>query len=242
MIDFQWWRCRDGYRLEIKQSREYLVSASDRFDYYRPLDIGSLFAIFADAGPTAEGMQSFCNRFGLLGGERADLAPLGKPTSESASVDDFLKQHRAMRRALDLIESGDVPELVRLWNSSDGFPLIRTKLRISGNGAVEMVFAPHALAQAMWLQFAEVASSRSQLRRCERCSTPFVVGSTTGRRRSSKWCSNACKSRHTRRERRKTRLRINLFFRLQPEIRFVDLPTRRCDRRFLLHQMCPLPS
>jgi hypothetical protein len=193
MIDFEWWRCRDGYHLEIKEKRRYLVPVSAIFDYYRPLDSGNLFAVFAEAGPTAEGMQSFCNRFGLLGGGRTDLPPLGKPTGENASVDDFLRQHRAMRRAVDLLERRDVCELAKLWNSSDGFPLVRTELRISSDGAIKMVFAPPALAQAMWLQFAEVACSRSQLRRCKRCSTPFVVGSATGRSSSSKWCSNACK-------------------------------------------------
>jgi hypothetical protein len=71
--------------------------------------------------------------------------------------------------------------------------VIRIELQVRDDGGMEMVFAPPALIQAIWFQFAQHACEGSQLLRCERCSTPFVVGSRTGRRTSSKWCSNACK-------------------------------------------------
>jgi hypothetical protein len=195
MVDFQWWRCRDGYRLE--QNGELLVAASERFDRYHPMEIGGLFAIFAREESTPEGMQSFCNRYGLLGEGRADIAPLFTASLVGpvikVGIDDFLWHHQAMRGAVDLFNSGDVSKLAEIWNASHGFPVIRTELRVKDDGGLEMVLAPPSLINALWFQFAQFACSGSQLLRCERCSTPFVVGSKTGRRSSSKWCSNACK-------------------------------------------------
>jgi hypothetical protein len=99
IVDFQWWRCLDGYRLDQTDERFILTpqgrrpmrrtnddvdrksfsltSASGRFEQYRPLEIESLFAIFADTPASPRGMQDFCNRFGLLGEGRPDLAPFG---------------------------------------------------------------------------------------------------------------------------------------------------------------------
>jgi hypothetical protein len=213
MVDFQWWRCLDGYRLERTEPRLWtrsgrgsivkqlpgresfgLASASDRFEQYRPLEISGLFSIFADTPSSPGGMKSFCDRFGLLGGWMPHLAaPRERPSSESASVDVFLGNHRAMRRALGLFRKGAVSELATYWNSLDVVPVIRAELRASQERRPEMVFAPSGLLQAMWLQFGLFACSGAQLLRCERCNEPFVVGPRTGRRSTSKFCSNACK-------------------------------------------------
>lgn len=65
MIDFRWWRCLDGYRLEPTNPRRWtaqgrvesglvaganfgLRTASDRFEDFEPLKISGLFAIFAE--------------------------------------------------------------------------------------------------------------------------------------------------------------------------------------------------
>ena len=150
IIDFQWWRCLDGYRLDQTDERFILTpqgrrpmrrtnddddrksfsltSASDRFEQYRPLEIESLFAIFADTPAIPRGMQDLCNRFGLLGGSRPDLPPLGKPTFQSVGVDDELRHHRTLRRALHHFQTGELSELARYWNSSEVSPLIRAEL------------------------------------------------------------------------------------------------------------------
>jgi hypothetical protein len=192
MVDFPWRRCLDGYRLDDERNR--LSSASDRFEQYRPLEIPGLFAIFAEDTPaSAKGMLGFCDGFGLPGGGRPDMATTATPTQQR--VDDLLGDQREMRRALSLLQRGNASELSRGWNSSPARPptLVRIELGATSDGRMEMAFLPPDLIQAMWLQFAQFACSGAQLLRCERCNTPFVVGSGTGRRSTSKWCSNACK-------------------------------------------------
>ena len=67
IVDFWWWRCLDGYRLDRSQNKRWLpysnryvsepparlffglTSASERFEKYQPLNIQNLFAMFADA-------------------------------------------------------------------------------------------------------------------------------------------------------------------------------------------------
>jgi hypothetical protein len=202
MADFEWWRCRDKYRLFGTRADGFtLVSESDRFERYRPLETRGLFQIFAkDTKASAEGMKRFSDLFGLpmgvqgIPGIRAGVAShKDKPSFESVSVDILLTHQRMLRGAIDLFERGNKSELVRRWNLSDETALVRPELRVTQEGRLDLVFAPPDLMQAMWLQFALYACSEAKLFRCARCKQPFIVGSGTGRRSTSKWCSNACK-------------------------------------------------
>ena len=194
-VDFEWWRCQDGYRLETKRDGFALESRTDRFERYSPLEIENLFSIFAeDTAPSAKGIHGFCNTFGLLegGGPRRS-----RPTYEGTVGSDLLRHHGMIHRALDLFRQGDPSGLVRYWNSAlglgHGMALVHTELRVGPEGRLEMVFAPPDLISAMWLQFAQFACSQAQLFRCQRCGKPFLVGTGTGRRNTAKFCSNACK-------------------------------------------------
>jgi hypothetical protein len=195
LVDFEWQRCRDGYRLETKGDDFWLASKSDRFDSYRPLEIETLFSIFAeDTAASAIGMHAFCNKFGLLGGSRRDLAPMrGTRKSEGVAGSVVLREHRRIQSALFLFHQGNHSKLVRYWNSAHGVGLVRTELRAGPEGRLEMVLMPPDLMSAMWLQFAQYACSPAQLFRCQRCGKPFQVGTGTGRRRTSKFCSDVCK-------------------------------------------------
>jgi hypothetical protein len=196
MIDLEWWVCRDGYRLEPNGEGDFtVVSQSHQFRSYRPSEISGLFAIFAeDVPPTPEGMRYFCGRFGMPGGGDHDFAPTsrGPDSMQLGSTSALLGHQWNMRLVVNLYREGRTPELLARWNSMD-LGWSRTELQLSTEGRLQMVFAPLDLIQAMWFQLADAACSGSRLLRCERCSTPFVVGSGTGRRSSSKWCSNACK-------------------------------------------------
>ena len=211
MIDFTWRRCLDGYRLELTKPLSWtaqgrvesasgvganfgLKTASDRFEDYEPLKISGLFAIFAEETPsTAEGMQAFCNKFGLLGRLRPDLPPSrGKPTSETVAVDVLLEQHREFRRAVEFYRRGDLDVAVNYWNSRHWPATFRTELRVAPDGKIKMVFAPPGLIQTIWLQLAFAMCADAKLFRCERCGAPFY-GAGTGRRNTSKFSSNACK-------------------------------------------------
>jgi len=189
LIEFEWWRCLDGYRL----AGSGLDSASERFEHYWPLETPALFARFADTPRTPEGMLEFCNQFGLLGGNRPDTRRGGKPRFESVSMDVLLKHPAKMHGALHLFERGDKSLLKRWNNEEQALALLRTELRTNGNGGLRMVLIPSDLIRAMWLQFAEHVCSGTQLFRCARCNKPFTVGTGTGRRRTAMYCSNACK-------------------------------------------------
>lgn len=191
LIEFEWWRCLDGYRL----IRSGLESASDRFERYRPLDTPALFALFANSSHTPDGMLQFCNQFGLLGGGRPDITrPNGKPTFEAVIVDELLRHHAYMRGALNLFEKGDVSRLVKAWNETvQALALVRLELRPAADGRLRLVWVPPDLIGAMWHQFALHACAGNQLFRCLRCGKPFIVGTGTGRRKTAMYCSNACK-------------------------------------------------
>ena len=191
LIDFVWWRCLDGYRLV----RSGLHSASERFEHYRPLDTPALFAIFGGSPHTADGMLQFCNQFGLLVGGRPDLARLlGKPTKQAVIVDEILRHHRAMRRALDLFKRSNPSRLVKTWNEAgQALALVHVELRMTAEGRLRRVFVPPDLIRAMWCQFAEHVCSGRRLFQCSRCNEPFEVGTGTGRRNTAIYCSNACK-------------------------------------------------
>ena len=147
MVDFQWRKCVAGYRLEPTAHGDFaLSSASDWFETTHPLKIETLFAIFAKTPATPEGMKTFCDNYGLLGGGRPDIAPSRSTgTYEFALVSPFLHEQRRFRRAFDLFEKGDNSALVKPWNSMDGAPLIRTELRVGPEWRLKMVFVPPAL-------------------------------------------------------------------------------------------------
>jgi hypothetical protein len=189
IIEFEWWRCVDGYRLR----HAGLDSASERFERYRPLDTPDLFARFADSGHDSDGMLEFCNQFGLLGGFRPDIARGdGRPTRESVHLDVLLEHHAQLRRASNLFESGKYSQLIKLWRAV-GAALVRTELRVDEDGRLHMVMVPPDLIRALWFQLAGYACSGARLFRCERCNKPFTVGTHTGRRKTAMYCSNACK-------------------------------------------------
>lgn len=190
LVEFEWWRCLDGYRLH----RSGLDSISERFEQYRPLDTPALFAIFADAPHTAEGMRDFANHYGLLGSIRPDITwGRGKPKFESVVVDDLLRHHTAMRRGVYLYGRHAWAQLTKLWNeTTQGPALLRPELRANPNGVVRMILVPPDLIRAMWHQLGEDVC-RALLFRCQRCNKAFTVGTGTGRRRTAMYCSNACK-------------------------------------------------
>jgi len=205
LIAFECTKCRDGYRLITKPSPTkgnrarrayYLLAASDRFDRYSVAGFPALFANFADAPGTPEGLRRFANNFSLPSSE-----PYRNELEER--VASIMQEQAAMKRALAAHEKGDNQELIGLLHTGNRaagmFPIVgssglaRLELRLDAVGKVEPVIVPSNLMQAMWIQFLLHAASDARLFRCEQCGKPFVVGSGTRRRSTAKYCSNACK-------------------------------------------------
>jgi hypothetical protein len=205
LIAFECSKCCDGYRIVTKRPRLItrqdlpdmpmttgLVAASNRFDRHAPLEhFPALFARFAEAPASAEGMCRFADNFGLPSGGTGDAI--------SESLDQILMQQVAMRRALALFEKGDAHGLVRELragqrSSTGQSGQARLELPLDAEGELVTVIVPSSLMQAMWIQFMLHAASDAQLFRCEQCGYPFVVGTGTGRRNTRKYCSRACNS------------------------------------------------
>ena len=187
LIEFEWGRCIDGYRLEGGYQDRNVVAVSERFEIYRPNELPVLFQIFADAAATEEGALDFVNKFGAIGGIR-------EIRQRNEEVQTFLESHAQLRQAIHAADTHDWTILVELYNTNTfGRGQLISRLRHQRGGTVALVFVPTNLIQFLWLQFALHVSSDAKLLRCERCGVPFRVGTGTGRRETAKYCSNACK-------------------------------------------------
>jgi hypothetical protein len=194
LIEFRWWRCTQGYSLVGDADEQAIVSRGVRYEQYRPSKIPALFVRFAvDTPNNAQGMLEFCNCFGTPGGTWSDMGSTREPPSaEHVLVRDLLASQWNLRRAFRFHQEGNIRELIRTWNQYGQTGLLRSEL-VMGKDGLQMLLTPMDLVQAMWLQLAQLSCSRAPVFRCERCSTPFTVGSGTGRRKTAKFCSNACK-------------------------------------------------
>jgi hypothetical protein len=206
LLDFEWTRCLDGYRLNKREPLSDKVKVefdpgglgslgnvlnpdpdnispnSGRLERYRPLKI-ALFKTFATWEATPEGMVRFCDCYGHLLGppERQRIVP----------VQWMLDEQKTLSITLMLLESGDPAELMKRlhsWAAGCTFGLRR-----ADDGSLAPTLTPGSLIQAIWLQLALYAASGAKLLSCDRCGKPFQVGAGTKRRSTAKYCSNACK-------------------------------------------------
>jgi hypothetical protein len=208
-IDFEWTKCRAGYRQIAPKQRQGsskwkcsekpgigIEAASRSVDRYRPLDVLELFAIFADAKHTVEGMIDFCNKFGMLEHKQEAGGTF------SITLDRLLDPHADMRGAVGLLKRGERAALAERVNAGLQFaqwpghvryaPAAVARLDLGADGRMRVALVPPNLLSAMWLQLAFHAASDAKLLRCEQCQRPFVIGTGTGRRNTAKYCSRAC--------------------------------------------------
>jgi hypothetical protein len=220
IVDFEWWRHSDGYELDsaptppprrrprwwpkrmvdvrpqyertFERYRHYAIrSKSGRLEPYRPLnEFPALFDIFSRKPRTPKGMLDFCNKFGLLEGHYRNVT--GKLINVATACNPMLYHHSLMHEAVLAFELKQVDKAITLCNS---YSLAKGAIRLhrNSNGAISIALLPENLIQAMWIQLALHIASGTRLLQCEHCSTPFIVGTGTGRRNTAKYCSNACK-------------------------------------------------
>ena len=188
LIEFEWGRCIDGYRVvKDGDAGQDVRAVSTRFEVYHPAEFPVLFQIFADTSADEDGALNFVNKFGALGGLRSIM-------QGNEPVHNFLKLQTCLRQAIDLAQAADWASLVERYNTNQfGRGRLDSQLRHQPLGKVALVFIPTNLIQFLWLQFALHVGSDAKLLRCEKCGAPFRVGTGTGRRETAKFCSNACK-------------------------------------------------
>jgi hypothetical protein len=199
LIEFEWLRCIDGFRIYDGDDQDDLTkyggfeSASSRFERYRPADFPALFQRFADVPHSTEGIGEFVNRFGLLEMDRIPRST--KMIRVSTLAYSLLGHHRRLRWAISRYEAGDARAVSQFYNKGRDPSLgqVRTELRIKPTGRVSLVFVPSNLIEFLWLQFALHIISEAKLLRCERCGLPFPCGTGTRRRETAKFCSDRCR-------------------------------------------------
>lgn len=209
LLYLEWGRAAHGYNIaeaapdffdiendeEADESDMYLEMNDPEIVIYRPLEeYPALFMEFAYTEQTAEGVNAFADKFGLLWWKPGDRRGL----DDELSIYDWLKRIRRVRAAVDFWQEGR--ERGSLGPLIEGFaqrtpasvevvlqPVLDDPMRAA------LRLTPPDLDSAMWLQFAQAVSNNTQLRCCARCPTWFAYGTGTGRRGSANYCSAACR-------------------------------------------------
>jgi hypothetical protein len=136
---FRWLEGRKTDFTRIEEPRTFLTDtrpdagAGLNVSLYRPLDVYSgLFRVLADTEPTFDGVQTFADRFGSLGGElssRIEIQPDAQRPAYLAwgeELQDWRREIGNMRAAIRLWEHarhGDTDELARMglrWRGETG--------------------------------------------------------------------------------------------------------------------------
>jgi len=133
---FEWFVNDNGYKLGTAAGGCFAGhtvvydsdSVVDPKRLYHPDDFPALFRIFADTPPDGEGVRSFANRFGLLGGQVTQLSPVKEapvkvPNAPHPSdfkfpvefVSDWAREIRAMRLAVEIWDAMQGGDSERAW-------------------------------------------------------------------------------------------------------------------------------
>jgi hypothetical protein len=178
------------------EDKPYLVLEPTGDDFFpiEPLEINpGLFVDFAGTAQTPEGVKSFADKYGQIQGVHGPV-----------SFEPWYREIKIMKNAVRGWEKGKREGSLRKWvnNFNTIYPeLFDDKGRASASVCLQNTddpllptfrMVPHDLLSAMWLQFAQQVSSSTGLRLCKLCSTWFVFGTGTGRRKSAHYCSPRC--------------------------------------------------
>jgi hypothetical protein len=178
------------------ENEPYLVLEPIGDDYVgvQPLEINpGLFVDFSKTPPNPEGVKAFADKYGQIQGVHGPV-----------SFEPWYREIKVMKRAVRAWEKGKNEGSLRKWvdDFNRVYPeLFEDKGRASASISLQntndplrptLHIIPHDLLSAMWLQFAQQVSSSTGLRLCKWCSTWFVFGSGTGRRKSGHYCSPRC--------------------------------------------------
>src|SRR5262245_40616292 len=203
-IDFEWFRCPDGYHL-IPDGPEpsRIVASSDRTDAYRPFDkFDSLYREFAKV-KTANDLLGFVKRFGLLEKSpeyEADFYDAGDgeyvlggvSELEGNSVPKYLTQARLFSEFLLRKEKG--PKAVAAFFRSHKFG-IGISLTVVADPSTGLEFAvtlPPGLIYGLKFQLAQSLMGSTIIRACRWCGGLFEAGAGAKVRKKMRKDSTFC--------------------------------------------------
>jgi hypothetical protein len=176
--EFTWSRDPNGYQLWDSERR--IVASGGALETYKPLEHNeNLFGEFASISPIPRGVLNFITEFGPL--------TVDGLRGSGEDVAAALEEARSMAELLRAVGEGQSPAQL----PSQCRP-IRLSLKIGDPESGSMVtMVPETLLDAIWLQAAEALSGGAQIRRCLQCNAWFAAGPGFGRRRETKFCSDA---------------------------------------------------
>jgi hypothetical protein len=176
MIAFTWHRDEKGYDLlpETLRLPARIVGKGGSRISYRPLEVPTLFRIFANIQKTPEGALGFIENFGPLGLDGVDG---GKGEKVSTVIQWAGVMESRLRRVKG--RQGDIP-LNRL----------EAHLVTDRDGVRCLEFRPSTLIDALWLQLGQELSGGTRIHRCILCHQPFRVGPGAARRADATFCSD----------------------------------------------------
>jgi hypothetical protein len=177
-----------GKPQQIRRQGGTLVpyQATDALDF--------IFREFVNTPCTDQGALSFVTRFGLLscGGPDRQHGPV-----DAEPVADIIHNIQLMNEVIDGLSVDGSLDRAALAQTlgADGIRLAALKARLTVDevsGLPKVTFAPVSLMAALWLHFGQTLQNDSVvLRRCLQCNVLFDAGVGTGRRKDSKFCSDA---------------------------------------------------
>jgi len=213
-IDFEWFRCPDGYRLVPGGSlgrddppTDRIVARSDRTAAYRPFDyFGSLYKEFAKV-KTADDLLGFVKRFGLLDegpeydadfyrGDEGELVSGSVREYEGISVPRYLTQARLFREFLLKKEKG--PKAVAAFFRSREFGIgISLRVVADPSTGVEFAVTMPDLIYGLKFQLAQSLMGSTIIRACRWCGCLFEAGAGAKLRKKMRKDSTFCCREHS---------------------------------------------
>jgi hypothetical protein len=217
-IDFEWFRCLDGYRFTSYPAAfpgqnwtdhsEMVARNSWERSPYRPFDEpggGDLYLIFAHVR-TTEGLMEFIQRFGPL--TTAFGEPIPWALRRAKFFRDLLKfNHRpkqlasffnATKRkwAIASNESQGITDYGEIKEEDFKEMIGSIDLLADPIKGVRLRFTPHTLIDAMWWQLGQCLTGNISFGECRHCGRWFETGPGTGKHVDAEFCCNQHKVRY----------------------------------------------
>lgn len=206
-IDFDWFRCPQGYRIVragdiaspiANPDDSWIVPKSDERIPYRPLEKYDLLYLAFASLKTAAEVFKFVNHYGPLTATSTawgDSIPAQlrsarlfrdllhyKSLGPKKLMSFYVEHQKASWRAAGMAPPDDLRKLSRLIGTIDLVPDPKRGVRLR--------LETDALIAALWWQLAQKLSGDTVIRECRHCGAMFEAGSNTGRRADATFCSS----------------------------------------------------
>ena len=181
-----------------------LVPVGEESIRYRPLDeYPAIFMELAETPKNPEGVKSFLDKFGPL----IESSDPELPEAMYYQIEDMKRAVRAWEASK---KAGSLRKWIKDFNRRDIWERSRAGVTIQLTNTDDplcpnLEIVPNSLISAIWLQFAQQVASSTGLRQCNWCSTWFVFGTGTGRRKSAHYCSDRCRQANHRQGKEKAK-------------------------------------